>query len=71
VKFSSAFVTPRFSFVDVQSVPDLSALSDGALNDLLSSESFVLDNEMGLLGSMLALRHLSLVRHIRCDRSPL
>jgi hypothetical protein len=65
VTLSSVFATD--SRVYLQSVSSLSLLSVDALNDLLSSESFLFDSEDALLQILFTHRHPSLLRHIRWE----
>lgn len=51
--------------VDLHSVPGLSLLSVDTLDNLLSSDSFIVDSEDALLRSLLEFHHPALLRHIR------
>jgi hypothetical protein len=62
---SSVFAT--CSLVSLRSVSDLLLLSVDALDDLLSSESFLVDSEDALLRLLAPLRHSLLLRHIRWE----
>jgi hypothetical protein len=65
VTLSSAFAA--HSRVYLQSVSDVSLLSVDELDNLLSSESFMVDSEDAFLQILFPLGHLPLLRHIRWE----
>jgi hypothetical protein len=65
MRLSNAFAT--HSRVYLQSISDVLLLSVDALDDLLSTESFLVDSEEVLMRILILLRHPPLLRHIRWE----